>query len=156
MVVTEGARTDFQLIEDDIKTASERFIVKELVFDPKEASYLIQNIEKWASFDCIEFEQGPANISQPMKELEAMIKAFEFWHDGDPVYTWCMGNVVKKQSRSGGSVKHYFPTKTNPKLKIDSAVATICGLGRLITYENDGGSYEERVRDGKERILRTL
>lgn len=156
LVVTEGARTDFQLIEDDIKTASERFVVKELVFDPKEASYLIQNIEKWASFDCIEFEQGPANISQPMKELEAMIKAFEFWHDGDPVYTWCMGNVVKKQSRSGGSVKHYFPTKTNPKLKIDSAVATICGLGRLITYENDSGSYEERVRDGKEKILRTL
>jgi len=156
LIVTEGARTDFQLIEKDIETAAENFIVKELVFDPSEASYLIQNIEKWAAFDCIEFNQGPATISQPMKELEAMIKAFEFWHNGDPVYTWCMGNVVKKSSRSGGSVKHYFPTKTNPKLKIDSAVATICGLGRLITYENDNGAYESRVSSGEERVLRVL
>jgi len=156
LIVTEGARTDFQLIEKDIETAAENFIVKELVFDPSEASYLIQNIEKWAAFDCIEFNQGPATISQPMKELEAMIKAFEFWHNGDPVYTWCMGNVVKKNSRSGGSVKHYFPTKTNPKLKIDSAVATICALGRLITYENDNGAYESRVSSGEERVLRVL
>jgi len=156
LIVTEGARTDFQLIEKDIETAAENFIVKELVFDPSEASYLIQNIEKWAAFDCIEFNQGPATISQPMKELEAMIKAFEFWHNGDPVYTWCMGNVVKKNSRSGGSVKHYFPTKTNPKLKIDSAVATICALGRLITYENDNGAYESRVSSGEEQVLRVL
>lgn len=156
LIVTEGARTDFQLIEDDIKQANVDFNVKELIFDPKEASYLIQNIEKWSSFDCIEFEQGPANISQPMKELEAMVVACEFWHNGDPVYTWCMGNIIKKKSRSGGSVKHYFPTKENDKLKIDSGVATICGLGRLITYDNDGGAYESRTKLGQERVLRIL
>lgn len=156
LIVTDGARTDFHLIEEDIKQANVDFNIKELVFDPKEASYLIQNIEKWSSFDCIEFEQGPANISQPMKELEAMVVACEFWHNGDPVYTWCMGNIIKKKSRSGGTVKHYFPTKENDKLKIDSGVATICGLGRLITYDSDGGAYEERVKSGEDRVLRTL
>jgi phage terminase large subunit-like protein len=156
LIVTEGARTDFQLIEDNIKQATKYFNVKELVFDPKEASYLIQNIEKWSSFECIEFEQGPANISQPMKELEAMVVACEFWHTEDPVYTWCMGNVIKKKSRSGGTVKHYFPTKENDNLKIDSAVATICGLGRLITYENSNGAYESRTASGQDKVLRIL
>ena len=157
LTITEGARTDFQAIEDDIREISKHFAVKELTFDPKEASYLIQNIEKWSSFECIEFEQGPATISQPMKELEAMIVASEFWHSGDPCYTWCVGNVVKKKARSGGSVKHYFPTKENDNLKIDSAVATICALGRYMTYEKEqGGAYESRVGNGDESILRTV
>ena len=157
LTITEGARTDFQAIEEDIREMSKHFAIKELTFDPKEASYLIQNIEKWSSFECIEFEQGPATISQPMKELEAMIVASEFWHSGDPCFTWCIGNVVKKKARSGGSVKHYFPTKENDNLKIDSAVATICALGRYMTYdEEQGGAYESRVNDGEESILRIV
>jgi phage terminase large subunit-like protein len=153
--VTEGARTDFHLIEEHIKEADKNFIVKELVFDPAEASYLIQNIEQWCAFTCVEFAQGPANISQPMKEMEAMIQAEEFWHNSNPLYTWCVGNIVKKQARSGGSTKHYFPTKTNDKLKIDSGVATICGLGRLIPHK-DEGAYEQRAASSQERILRVL
>ncbi|MCK5604383.1 terminase large subunit, partial [Candidatus Pacearchaeota archaeon] len=156
LIVTEGARTDFHRIEEDIKKLDRQFIVKELTFDPKEASYLIQNIQQWSSFECIEFEQGPATISQPMKELEAQVMAMEFWHNGDPVYTWCMGNVIKKKARSGGSVKHYFPTKENDNLKIDSAVATICALGRLISYDEDEGAYDSRVAAGEESIVRVL
>ena len=157
LIVTEGARTDFQHIENDLQELSKDFVVKELTFDPKEASYLIQNIQEWCSFECVEFEQGPATISQPMKELEAMVYANEFWHSGDPVFTWCMGNVVKKKSRSGGGVKHYFPTKENPELKIDSAVAAICALGRMMTFEDDGGgAYESRTTSGADSILRVL
>jgi len=156
MIVTEGARTDFHQIETDLKELSKDYVIKELTFDPKEASYLIQNIQTWCSFECVEFEQGPSTISQPMKELEAMIYANEFWHNGDPVYTWCVGNVVKKKSRSGGSVKYYFPTKENDNLKIDSAVATICGLGRLITFEDNTGAYDKRASAGEDKVLRVL
>jgi len=152
---TEGARTDFSRVERDIEQAAKDFSVKELAFDPKEASYLIQNIEEWANFECIEFPQGPSLISEPMKELEARVYAGELVHPGDPIFTWCMGNVIKKQSRSGGSVKHYFPTKENDKLKIDSAVAAIMALARLMTYE-DGTVYDERAAREKGAILRTL
>ena len=156
LIVTEGARTDFHRIEEDLQELDRQFIVKELTFDPKEASYLIQNIQEWSGFECIEFEQGPATISQPMKELEAQVMAMEFWHNGNPVYTWCMGNVIKKKARSGGSVKHYFPTKENDNLKIDSAVATICALGRLISYDEEEGAYDSRVASGEESIVRVL
>ena len=156
LIKTEGERTDFQRIETDIENLSKEFIIKELAFDPKEAAYLIQNIEQWSSFECVEFTQGPALISQPMKELEAMVYANEFWHNGDPVYTWCIGNIVKKQSRSGGAVKHYFPTKENDALKIDSGVATIMALGRLMTETEDVSIYEKRARQGKEQVLRVF
>jgi len=156
LVVTEGARTDFHKIEMDLQELDRQFIVRELTFDPKESSYLIQNIQEWSNFECVEFEQGPATISQPMKELEAMVTAEEFWHSDDPVYNWNMGNVIRKKARSGGSVKHYFPTKENDNLKIDSAVATICALGRMITYTDDEGAYAGRVNSGEEQILRVL
>jgi len=56
LTVTDGARTDFQRIEDDLEELSKKIIIKELPFDPKEASYLIQNIQKWALVKGSEFD----------------------------------------------------------------------------------------------------
>ena len=36
------------------------------------------------------------NMSDPMKELEAAIESGRFHHDGNPIMTWCIGNVVGK------------------------------------------------------------
>ena len=156
LIATDGARTDFQKIENDFKEICKIINTKELAFDPKEASYLIQNIQTWANFECVEFPQGPALMSEPMKELEAMVYDECFLHNGNKVFTWMMGNVIKKQSRSGGSVKHYFPTKQNDSLKIDGPVAAIMGLGRLMLNTDDGDSYNSRSKSGQEEILRVL
>lgn len=156
LTVTEGTRTDMSKVEDDLKKLNEEHIIQELVFDPREASYLIQNIQKWAGFECIEFTQSPALISEPMKELEAMIVDNCFLHDGNEVLTWMFGNVVKKQSKSGGNVKHYFPTKQNDGNKIDGAVACIMALGRMIVHEDTGDSYNMRAARGEKEILRVV
>jgi len=50
----------------------------------------------------------------------------------------------------------YFPTKENDKLKIDSGVAAIMGLGRLITSNDDSDSYNSRAAKGEDEILRVL
>ena len=153
---TDGARTDFGIVEKDIEVVSKNHIVKELSFDQKEATHIIHLISQWANFECVEFPQSPSLMNEPMQELEAMIAANEFWHSGDPIFTWCMGNIVKKQSRFGGSGKMYFPTKENDKLKIDSGVAAIMGLGRLITSNDDSDSYNSRAAKGEDEILRVL
>lgn len=153
---TEGERTDFGVVEEDIKQISEDFIIKELAFDQKEATHIIHLISQWSNFECVEFPQSPALINEPMKELEAMIAANEFWHNNNPIFTWCMGNIIKKQSRSGGATKTYFPTKENDKLKIDSGVAAIMALGRLKVAEDDGDSYNARAKRGDDEILRVL
>lgn len=154
---TDGARTDFGVVEKDIEELSKNHIIKELAFDQKEATHIIHLISQWANFECVEFPQSPALMNEPMKELEAMVSANEFWHNDNPIYTWCMGNIVRKQARFGGSTKAYFPTKENDKLKIDSGVATIMCLGRLmVSNENDGDSYNARARAGIEEVLRVI
>ncbi len=142
LIQTNGARTDFRFIEEEIKKASSLFSVQCLAFDPREASYLISSIQEWASFDCVEITQGPQLISEPMKEMEAAIYAGQLSHCGDPLLTWAMGNVVKKEGHGGGSVKYYYPTKQNDASKIDPVVAGIMAIGRAMVHGPMESVYE--------------
>ncbi len=135
LIETPGPRTDFQRIEDDIKDAAKMFAVQELGFDQRESNYLISNIQDWCSFECIEVPQAPAHFNEPMKEMEAEIYAGTLVHCADPCLNWQMGNVVKKQSHSGGPVKYHYPTKTKEKNFIDGIVAGIMALGRAMQYK---------------------
>ena len=129
---TPGAMTDFKYIEDDLKAINEKHPIMQLAFDPREAGYLINNVMEWIKPDtCIAIAQGPALMSEPMKELEARVYAQQVWHNGDPVLSWMMSNVVLKESR-GGPTKYYYPTKTNNENKIDGAVALIMAVGRAM------------------------
>lgn len=130
LTATEGQRTDFHQVEDDLKEIAGKYQVQELAFDPKEATYLIQEIQTWAGFECVEINQGPALMSEPMKEVEAVVYSKQFRHCGDPVLSWMMSNVVRKTARGGGPVKYYYPTKQAPENKIDGAVGLIMAIGR--------------------------
>jgi phage terminase large subunit-like protein len=138
LIQTDGARTDFRRIEQDIKDLAKKFAVQSLSFDPREASYIISSIQDWASFPCIEITQGPQLMSEPMKEMEAQIYDETLKHCGDPVLTWMMGNVIKKEGRGGGEVKYYYPTKQNNKNKIDGVVAGIMALSQAMSQEPTG------------------
>lgn len=156
LTVTEGSRTDLQKVEEDLEKLNKYFLIGEMVFDPKDASYFVQNIQKWAGFECIEFTQSPAMISEPFKECEAMIVDGCFLHDGNEILTWMFGNTIKKQGKSGGSVKHYFPTKQTEGNKIDGCVASLMALARIMVSTDDGDSYNSRARAGQEEILRVI
>jgi hypothetical protein len=39
------------------------------------------------------------NFSAPMKEIEALVRAGRFHHDGDPVLAWMISNVVATSTR---------------------------------------------------------
>jgi phage terminase large subunit-like protein len=138
LTVTDGARTDFRVIEEDIRAISQRFAVQELAFDQRESNYLISNIQTWASFNCVEVPQAPAHFNEPMKEFEAQVYAGTLKHCGDPCLTWQMGNVIKKQAQGGGAVKYYYPTKDKEPNKIDAIVAGIMALGRAMLSIESG------------------
>ena len=132
IIRTPGERTDQKFIEADLKAINDDYPIMQLAFDPREAGYIIANVMDWTKEDtCVEINQGPALMSEPMKELEARIAAKQIWHNGDPVLSWMISNVVLKESR-GGPVKYYYPTKTNVENKIDGAVALIMAIGRAM------------------------
>ncbi len=146
MTETEGARTDLHRVEEDLKADNGIYPIRALAFDPREASYLIENVSQWLGEDrCIEVPQAPVHISEPMKELEALIYAGKFWYNGDPVMSWMMGNVMKKEGRGGGPVKAYYPTKNNAASKIDVIVCLIMCIKLAMTLDLEETSvYDKR------------
>ena len=133
VIETPGAMTDFKYIEDDLKLINANHPIIQLAYDPREATYLINNVMEWVKPEtCVEINQGPALMSEPMKELEARVYSQRIWHNGDPVLAWMMSNVVLKQARAKGPVKYYYPTKESNENKIDGVVALIMAVGRVM------------------------
>jgi phage terminase large subunit-like protein len=123
---TPGARTDYQYLYDDLMEMYEHLQVEEIVYDPREAEYLMQRIREGVSCPVVEMTQSAASLSEPMKEFEAEVESGNLLHDGNPLLSWAAGNVVLKSL----SNKLYYPTKENNKNKIDPIVAAIMAMAR--------------------------
>jgi phage terminase large subunit-like protein len=137
MTQTEGARTDQRHIETVLREWSEKFYIQEVAYDPKEISYLMNQVRDWAGFPCIEINQGPALMSEPTKELEAKIQTGKLYHNGDPVLTWMASNAILKTARGGGAVKYQMLGKERGENKIDGIVALVMAISRQM---NSNGS----------------
>ena len=72
----------------------------------------------------VEVAQGAKTQSEPMKELEAAVLDGRIIHDGSPVTTMCMGNLIAIIDRNG----NVAPSKATRTQKIDVAVAIINAL----------------------------
>jgi len=81
----------------------------------------------------IEYRQTVQNMSEPMKTLEALTLEKRIRHNGDPVLTWMMSNVVAHLDAKD----NIYPRKEFPENKIDGVVALIMALGRAIRSEGD-------------------
>ena len=127
LITTPGNVTDFDTIEEDLATDLVTYQVAEIPFDPWQATQLANNMAK-QNAPMVEFRQTVQNMSEPMKQLEALVLSKRFHHDGDPVLTWMMSNVVAHLDAKD----NIYPRKESEEKKIDGAVAIIMGLARLI------------------------
>ncbi|MOA07123.1 Phage Terminase [compost metagenome] len=80
-------------------------------------------------------------MSDGMKELEAAIEAGRFHHDGNPIMTWCIGNVIGKYLPGNDDVVR--PIKQGDDNKIDGAVALIMTIGRVLANADTQGSVDD-------------
>lgn len=140
LVLTPGNVTDFSIIEDDLRDDARRFNVINAGFDPWQASALIQNLQK-DGLPVLEFRQTVQNMSEPMKELEALVLQGRFHFDGDPVLTWMISNVVCHTDAK----ENIYPRKERPENKIDGAVALIAALGMALVNNDDEASFNDFI-----------
>jgi len=68
-----------------------------------------------------------------MKELDALVRSGRLHHDGDPVLSWMVSNVVCHVDNK----ENIYPRKERPENKIDGVVACISALGRIMVREDD-------------------
>lgn len=128
LTVTDGNETDFSRIEDDLLAFCGRFRVQSVAYDPWAATQFAQRMLA-QGVPMVEFRAVTQNFSEPTKELDAAMRAGRIEHDGNPVLTWAIGNVVGKYDARG----NVYPRKARPEEKIDPAIATIMAVARCMT-----------------------
>lgn len=127
LTTTPGDVTDFDVIERDVEEDCGRFSVQECAFDPWHATQLASHLlEKGVPM--VELRGTTQHLSEPMKELDALVADGRFHHNGDPVLAWMLGNVIA-QPRPGDNI---YPRKETDEKKIDGAVTIMMALARAL------------------------
>lgn len=136
IIVTDGDVIDFNAIESDIRTDLARFDIIEVAFDPWQSTQMSTSLLGEGA-NVVEFRQVVSNFSEPTKELESLMRTGKIRHEGNPVMSWMISNVVGHYDAKD----NVYPRKERPENKIDGAVALIMALGSKLKAEVEGGSY---------------
>jgi len=138
LVVTQGNETDFDEIESDVRQLCSRFRVLSVGYDPWQSAQMSQRLRA-EGVPMHEFRATTQNFSPAIIELDAATRAGRLRHDGNPVLTWCIGNVVGKADRRG----NLYPTKSRPDQKIDAAVALMMAVGRAMVEDEQAKGLDD-------------
>lgn len=130
LTLTDGEVIDFEVIKEDLREFAGRFDVQAVAYDPWQATQLAQEMEL-EGLPMVEIRQTVQNISEPMKELEALTLRRILAHGDCPILTWMASNVVAKLDVKD----NIYPNKERPENKIDGIVALIMALSRAIAGE---------------------
>lgn len=128
LVATPGEVTDYDAIEQSLRDDAARLHdLREVPFDPWQATQLAGHLLA-EGLPMVEIRQTVAQLSEPMKMLEALVLQGpgKFVHDGNPAMTWMVSNVVCHRDAKD----NVYPRKEREENKIDGPVAAIMGLGR--------------------------
>jgi phage terminase large subunit-like protein len=87
----------------------------------------------------VEIRQSVLQLSDPMKELGARVLAGKIRHNGDPVLSWMMGNVVAKKDAKD----NVYPRKSRDENKIDGAVASIMATRLALINRQESSVYDD-------------
>lgn len=127
---TEGSAIDYSFVEAEIATLAGQFEIQELAFDPWSAMQTAIRLGQ-EGMQTVEFRQGYRSMSEPCKELEALVMSGKLRHGDHPVLNWMANNVAITEDPAG-NIKMAKDKSTE---RIDGMVAVAMGLGRALVHE---------------------
>lgn len=133
LTLTMGEVVDFEVIEDDLREFAGRFDVQEVPYDPWQAAQLAQNMERDGLL-MVEMRKTVKNLSEPMKQIEALVLQKLIAHGDCPVMNWMISNVVASEDAK----ENIYPNKERSENKIDGVVALIMAMARAIVHQTHG------------------
>lgn len=122
---TPGHSLDYDVVYDGLVEDAKLFDVKGVAYDPWNCHDLMKRLDQTTKLSLIEYRPGYQTYSDPCKWLEAFTLDGLIAHDGNPVLSWMVGNVVVKYDRNG----NIYPVKPKENLKIDGVIGAISALG---------------------------
>lgn len=130
--VTDGDITDFDVVAEDLRTLCRNFDVQEIAFDPALSMYFAGKLIE-EGLPLVEITQRALFFTPPLIQVENLVLEKKLVHDGNPVMTWMVSNLVVKVSKFNELMS---PTKERPENKIDGPVAMLMALGRALNNES--------------------
>ena len=119
--------TDLDHFKEDVLAYCKEYNVIEMPSDPNRAWGVYPALEK-EGVPIVEYRNTVLTMSEPMKELDALIRSGRIIHCGDPVLAWAISNTTAREDLKS----NIFPNKESATNKIDPVVGTIMALGRAI------------------------
>jgi phage terminase large subunit-like protein len=140
MIATPGDIIDLEYIERDIKTCMDDYNIHSCAFDRYRALGLVSklnaeigpvtNTQTKEFFEG--FAQTIASFTEPLTQLERMVKYKTLNHGQNPVIEWMNRNIVLIFDSNG----NFRIDKKKSKDKIDGMVATAMAIGQWMTYQH--------------------
>ena len=142
ITATPGNVVDYAFILQQVSDDRETFDLQEIAFDRWGAAHIQSQLMGMGGEEfMVQFGQGFASMSAPMKELEKLILGHTLAHGNNPVLTWMADNLVAREDPAG-NIK---PDKEKSTERIDGMVALIMALDRATRHEPPKPSiYETR------------
>jgi phage terminase large subunit-like protein len=134
---TSGDRIDHREIRKTICELGQKFDIREICYDPKEATTITSDLQDADGFKLVEVTQTIHNFSVPTKEFISLVHSEKILHDGNPVLRWAVSNLAlyyKGVIPQGESILEFLdkvpvmPSKLASADKIDPVTAAILSL----------------------------
>ena len=127
IIATAGNVVDYEAVRKVINEWGAEFDVREVAFDPWNATDLVTRLQEQDGFACVQMRQGFGSLSAPTKSLEKSVLSKAIRHGGHPVLRWCIGNVATESDPSG-NIKLSKKVSTE---RIDAAAALVNAVARM-------------------------
>jgi len=127
LTATDGNVVDYEAVRVYIRDLAARYDVREIGYDPWNATDIVTRLQGQDGFVCVPIRQGFASLSAPTKSLEKAVLGRTLRHDGHPVLRWNISNVAV-EADAGGNLKL---SKAKSTERIDGAAALVNAVDRM-------------------------
>jgi len=138
MTATPGNVVDYTEVKKRILTWKALYNVKEVPSDRAFAAMLLQELEK-EELVCVDVPQTFVTLTDPINQVETLLKNGEMTHENNLVARWCFGNtsIVKNGNGQIKFVKEHRGKSVVRTKRIDTSVAWICAMARARFYKGN-------------------
>ena len=144
LTLTPGNVTDQNYIQDRVRAIASAHQLRCLAYDNWQAVKFATELAD-EGMPVSEFPMQVRTMSEPMKELHALVLSGRLTHAGNPVMNWMMSNVVARTDAK----ENIFPAKDNSRNKIDGPVAAIMAMGEWLNAPPDS----QFIYEGRELLI---
>lgn len=123
LFATDGNVVDQGLIREAVNRLASEYRIQEIAFDPWNATKIATELQN-DGFQILEIRQGFRSLSEPTKDLGALVTGCKLRHGGHPILKDHAANMVVRQDPAG----NLAPDKSKVTEKIDGIVALIMAL----------------------------